>query len=442
MRIGFILNLTQIDITRACSRYVTLCKSKNIEPIILYIASNKINTSLLKAYFSDFKSIECGKSNIEEKIKENRIDLLYCEVYDEPQFSIDSIPIIYHSIYMNTKEPNYTVYRNRDRRQLPYIVEASGSNSDFRKQYNIPSDAIVFGVCGEISIDYVKNIITSFSSRLPNTYFIFDNTISFANQERMIFLNTRNILERECMIKACDFAIHAKLDGETFGIECSEFAINGVKILTSKSDFIGLQNCNNEHIYNLGEMAILYSSANEFLSILHSIVFDKNVFVNLKKPVSDFPYKRYNTEEISKLFFEAFGYLENEYSFFQKFISMYKPSHSSLLTTCKTPKTDFNKVIAFNLTGSNLLTTVINNQNSEPYSNQEDITLIYTDTFDIPEELFKRNSDIFIETEKETKLNFKILGDNNYIVNVLKNGAHDNKSYYFASKEQLKNKII
>ena len=110
---------------------------------------------------------------------------------------------------------------------LPPIVRKHKYKGNFREKYKIPHNATVIGRHGgkdTFDIDFVKEAIIEVANT-ENIYFLFLNTKKFSNHKNLIFIDT--FLEEKDLsvfIDTCDGMIHARNDGETFGLAPAEFS--------------------------------------------------------------------------------------------------------------------------------------------------------------------------------------------------------------------------
>jgi hypothetical protein len=118
---------------------------------------------------------------------------------------------------------------------VPHIVHNITQDIDpnvFRKEHKIPPTATVFGGYGGSSsfdISFVKDeVVPAVLRARDDVYFVFMNFTSFVDHPRVIFIpgTTENRL-KQSFVAACDAMLHARLIGETFGLACAEFAIQG-----------------------------------------------------------------------------------------------------------------------------------------------------------------------------------------------------------------------
>ena len=149
---------------------------------------------------------------------------------------------------------------------VPHIVDLPDENGDLRAELKIPDSALVFGRTGgrdTWSLPFTTSVITETLNEKSNYYFIFQNTEPFIDHERVIFIeSTADMIYKTKFINSCDAMIHARFEGESFGLACGEFSIRNKPVIT----WSGSNERN--HIEVLGEKGLLYSSAKELLSLL------------------------------------------------------------------------------------------------------------------------------------------------------------------------------
>ena len=176
----------------------------------------------------------------------------------------------------------------------------SNGNDNLRKKLDIPLSSIVFGRYGgfnQFDISYVHDAIIDHVNKNLNTYFLFANTNVFYKHPQIIYLNTiYDNEEKVKFINTCDAMIHARSDGETFGLSIAEFSIKNKPIITT---FSSLPN-SDAHINMLGDCAIIYKNKNDLLHIFENI---KNI-IDSKNDWNAF--KDYTPENVMKKFMEIF----------------------------------------------------------------------------------------------------------------------------------------
>ena len=156
---------------------------------------------------------------------------------------------------------------------MPFIVQLPETVENLRESLTIPNDAIIFGRYGgteTFDIQFVHNAIKSILNVRADCYFIFMNTTVFYEHKNIIYLpgNTDMIYKRK-FINSCDALIHARYQGETFGLTCGEFAICEKPVITfGKSR-------ENEHLLILKEKAVIYNTEDELYNIFNNFSKDK-----------------------------------------------------------------------------------------------------------------------------------------------------------------------
>jgi hypothetical protein len=136
----------------------------------------------------------------------------------------------------------------------------------------------------------VKEVVIEIAEKCKNIYFVFMNTEPFVGGLSNIkyIEGSRNMNVKRQFINTCDAMIHARIDGETFGCACGEFALAGKYVITCESG-------DTAHIDNLGKQAIVYKTMNDLRNILLS-------FKNMnKKEVHEHHYWKYKAEHVMPL---------------------------------------------------------------------------------------------------------------------------------------------
>jgi hypothetical protein len=79
---------------------------------------------------------------------------------------------------------------------------------------------------------------------------------------------------KKIFINTCDALLHARKDGETFGLTCGEFAVCLKPVITYG------QSKENNHIDILKHQAILYNNFNDLYTILNDFYVNKYDMAN------------------------------------------------------------------------------------------------------------------------------------------------------------------
>lgn len=156
---------------------------------------------------------------------------------------------------------------------VPHMIHVDDTKENLRSELNIPKGAIVFGRHGgadTFNLKFVHQAIRKIAAKRKDIYFLFLGTNSFSKKwffkknKNIIFLpSTTNSMEIAKFINTCDAYLHARKQGESFGIAIGEFSVKNKPIIT----WTGSKE--NSHIEILGNKAILYSNKKEIIKILN-----------------------------------------------------------------------------------------------------------------------------------------------------------------------------
>ena len=285
-------------------------KMYNNKSIIFYCKHNSNNdVDVIKKFETQFKCYGYDNfSDIEQIIQDERIDYFYnCKSgsISDNQL-IKSCPNLIHAVF--TVEPHGEKYAaiskqlsekyNNIADFVPYMINLPKCDKNARQQFNIPNDAIVIGRYGgysQFDIQVAHEAIKSILNTDLNLYFLFANTNVFYEHPRIIYLNKIIDLEdKVTFINTCDAMIHARSDGETFGLAVGEFSSCNKPIITCKSVM------DNSHIDILGEKGIIYGSKESLIEIFKNI---KNI-INSRSDWN--AYAEYSPENVMEKFFKVF----------------------------------------------------------------------------------------------------------------------------------------
>jgi hypothetical protein len=119
---------------------------------------------------------------------------------------------------------------------VPHMINLPDMENDLREELNIPKDAIVFGRTGgqdTWSLPFVTQAIYDILSIKNNIYFLFQNTVLPFSHDKIIHLPTSDDpFYKVKFINTCDAILHARYEGESFGIACGEFSSKNKQIIT------------------------------------------------------------------------------------------------------------------------------------------------------------------------------------------------------------------
>ena len=128
---------------------------------------------------------------------------------------------------------------------VPHMVTTCNISStdsvvdSLRSELNIPESATT--VCRHggpttFSLDVAKNAVKRLVGLFNETelHFIFLNTNKFVDDQKVHYLKkTSDMRKKEDFFSACDCMLHARADGETFGLAVGEFSIRGKPVITT-----------------------------------------------------------------------------------------------------------------------------------------------------------------------------------------------------------------
>ncbi len=249
-------------------------------------------------------------AEVEKLIAELNIDGLYVIKYGHfDQYFTEKIPCLIHSVFAYQPHGKYACVSKKiaeDHKAvwLPHIVSRLVSEQEeplqrklFREKYQIPSDAYVYGRHGgydTFSIDYVKQLISEEIDLHPNIWFVFLNTEKFTVHPRVLFLPaTTSLSEKGSFLAGCDAMIHARKEGETFGLAVAEFGILNKPILTCPATITN----DNAHILLGKDRVKIFTNREECQQLLWKIPHLVSS--------TDNPYLEFGEEKVMKIFYQT-----------------------------------------------------------------------------------------------------------------------------------------
>ena len=177
-------------------------------------------------------------------------------------------------------------FTNGEAPVLPYIIDTPNKNcvsqADVRLKLGIPREAIVLGRHGGAdtwNLPFASKVVEQAVNYKKDLYFIFAGTPQFSKHDQIIFLNEISSLVRlEDYLVACDAMIHARWEGETFGMACAEFLVRNKPIITWS------ESREQNHIFLAGRSAITYNNEldllNVFLNLSNDYIRHKKTLIN------------------------------------------------------------------------------------------------------------------------------------------------------------------
>lgn len=183
---------------------------------------------------------------------------------------------------------------------VPYIVDLPQPTKNFRQKLNITNDQIVVGRHGgfnEFDLPFVYPSIYKVLETRSDIVFVFMNTRPFGPPHKNIIYveGTYNMQHKSNYINTCDYMLHGRHRGETFGLAVSEFLFHDKPIISWKN---GLDQ---NHIELLGEKGLWYKDSSSLIDLL----------LQITKPNCEFGYysnlvKEFSPQEVMKRFDKMF----------------------------------------------------------------------------------------------------------------------------------------
>ncbi|MDR7093782.1 hypothetical protein [Hydrogenophaga laconesensis] len=178
---------------------------------------------------------------------------------------------------------------------VPHIVELPAEDGDLRADLGIPAHAKVLGCHGGAQSFDVPSAIEAVGqvlARSAETWFVFLNIDRFVDHPRALFLpGSSDMAYKTRFINTCDAMLHARLQGESFGLACGEFSIRNKPVITYA------RSKHRHHIDVLRDAGFHYTDARSLVEII-----EKLDPIELKRRSWDRYSKLYNREVVMGLF--------------------------------------------------------------------------------------------------------------------------------------------
>lgn len=174
-----------------------------------------------------------------------------------------------------------------------HITEDLVTASPPVNRYGIPNGATVIGRYGgweTFDVEFVFSAIEKVLSVRPDVYFLLANTSPSLQHPRILYVDTvHGKAEKGQFIALCDAMLHARAQGESFGLAVAEFCSMRRPILTFKNPSPSLTE-HGAHHDTLGSAGIYYSDETSLVNEL--LAFRKGTFL-VANPYGKFT--RWNT---------------------------------------------------------------------------------------------------------------------------------------------------
>ena len=182
---------------------------------------------------------------------------------------------------------------------VPHIVDLPAVEGDLRAELGIPRDALVVGSYGgsrSFDVAAAREGLMAGLTQIPNLHAVFMHIEPFMEHPRLHFLPGSTDGQRKVQfIQTCDAMLHARLQGESFGLACGEFSIRSRPVMV----YGGSKH--RHHLRVLGSRALVYDSADDVLRHLQ-------LLPQILKQQQDWDCysSKFNPEAVMQIFDEVF----------------------------------------------------------------------------------------------------------------------------------------
>ena len=237
------------------------------------------NLEAKEKFSTRFETLVEPWSKYEEILKNKHVDYLYMQKAGwNDGYSLNNIPTLIHCVFRGYQPHGYrhafisdylaeVENYNPNLFSVPYLVNTlSKASFSLREELKIPNNHVVLGYHGgenQFSISYSKKAVERILCIREDMQFVFLNIKPWINHPKVHFLpGTYDMDRKAAFVEACDGMIHARADGETFGMSIAEFAVNNKPVITQgiAPDWA--------HIQMLGDTGIYYHSEKQLYCIL------------------------------------------------------------------------------------------------------------------------------------------------------------------------------
>ncbi len=178
---------------------------------------------------------------------------------------------------------------------VPHIVSMPDVSGDLRAALGISADTLVLGCYGGARSFDVPCAIRGAQRVLDmreDVYFIFMHLTPFLDHPRARFLpGSTDMAQKTRFINTCDAMVHARAQGESFGLACGEFSVRNKPVMTYA------HGKHTHHLDVLGDRGLYYDSEQTFVEQVQRL--DRTA---LPQGQWDCYSERYNPQRVMALF--------------------------------------------------------------------------------------------------------------------------------------------
>ncbi len=194
---------------------------------------------------------------------------------------------------------------------LTYVSPALLDLPGLRGEWGVPPDARVFcrhGGPGTFDIAFVRQAVCDHAASHPKDYFVLLGTDAVGcDLEHKNIINlpkSTDLAYKQQFLNSCNACLHARSDGETFGLGVAECAMSGLPVMT----YCSPPGAASFHIQTLGSEGMLYCDAPALLAMLDG--FDVSA-AKAKREVYMGLYSAFGPGATMLEFMTNFGILEH-----------------------------------------------------------------------------------------------------------------------------------
>jgi hypothetical protein len=258
---------------------------KNILGYEATIVSSKKKSTHPTDRFADFGvHFYDEMSEIAGIVEKEKIDVLYmARAGNNNEFTPTNCKTAIHAIF-DMREPHGNVYAGvsewlakffNKELWVPHIIDVQKTNETLHDRLGIPKNDFIVGRLGgydQFDIPFVHATISKILEERNDFWAIFLNTKPFIDHPRVRFESFNpDPLYKNKFINTCDAMLHARSDGETFGLAVAEFSAMNKPIITYDAPYWWYMRA---HLDMLGEKAIVYHDPDELMTYLRDISKD------------------------------------------------------------------------------------------------------------------------------------------------------------------------
>lgn len=255
-RIGFHVDSFSLrGVDQATYQYCLLAEEDlGLEVIVLrahkkdsgWVSDYLENTFRTRFYVVDYDGSEEGLRDVISRERLEAIYVLSAGLGDK-RFRCVSVPVFRHSVFPTSKldpeKDNFCVisdwlsreYFNRQAKVVNHVIPERQTDECLRSELGIPRDALVLGTMGgkfnfnsRLTLAGLEKVM---AKRRDLWLLSLNQVICLKGENIRMMEGTSCELKKAKFINTCDFMMHGRVDGETFGIACGEFCKAGKPII-------------------------------------------------------------------------------------------------------------------------------------------------------------------------------------------------------------------